>query len=279
MDIFSDLKKLGIGNIGDVFEEENKENADTEVKKEKSPEEIEAEMLFDKSYKCIVCDKAFTVKAVRAGKAKMVATDTDLRAIYAGVDVNKYDAIVCPHCGYAALTRFFEHNTQAQRNLIREQISASFKGLPPQQGITINYDEAFLNMKLVLANAVVKKAKNSEKAYICLKMAWILRGKREWLKQEGKLGSDEEATLLTEELSYIKQAYLGFSAAVSKENFPICGMDDMTLIYIMADLARKIGETDQALRFLGEIIVSKTAKSNLKDKARELKDIIMEERK
>ena len=45
------------------------------------------------------------------------------------VDVLKYDAIVCPECGYAALSRFFKFVTNPQSKMIHEQISASFKGL------------------------------------------------------------------------------------------------------------------------------------------------------
>lgn len=278
MDLFSDLKKLGISNIGGLFEEEEKAKEAAVEKHVKTPEELEAETLFDKTYECAVCSRQFTTKAVRAGKAKMVSTDTDLRAVYEHVDVNKYDAIVCPHCGYAALTRFFTTNTQVQRNFIREQITANFKGLPFANGAIVTHDEALLKMKLVLANAVVKKAKNSEKAYICLKTAWVLRGKKDYLAEKGELSPEKEKELLNEETAYLKQAYMGFTAALPKENFPMCGMDETTVIYLMADLARRVGEREQALKFLSEIIVSKTAQPRLKEKARELKDIIMNEK-
>ncbi len=275
VDFFSDLKKLGISNIGGLFEEEEKEKAVAAAEKHvKTPEELETETLFDKTYECAVCNKQFTTKAVRAGRAKLVSSDTDLRAVYDHVDVNKYDAIVCPFCGYAALNKFFTVNTQVQRNLIREQIQTNFKGLPFDGSGIINHDEALLKYKLVLANAVVKKAKNSEKAYICLKTAWVIRGKKDALAARGELTPEKSDELLKEENAYLKQAYTGFTAALPREDFPMCGMDEPTLIYLMADLARRIGDKEQAKKFLSEVIMSKTVQPRLKDKARELKNII-----
>lgn len=279
-DIFSDLQKLGIGNIGDVFstDDDNKKKA-AEAVKQQTPEELEAEILFEKTHTCPLCDKPFTAKTVRAGKAKMVSSDTDLRAKYANIDVNKYDALVCPSCGYAALARYFEMTTAPQRKLIKEQISSSFKGLPTSKSPIISYDEAMMNLKLALANAVVKKAKNSEKAYIFLKMAWVTRGKLETPSEIAKLSKEGILALKEEEIAYIKQAYTGFTAAVQTETFPMCGMDEMTTIYLMADLARRAGNNAQALKLLGEVIVSKNAQGRLKDKARELKDLILESKK
>lgn len=276
-DFFSDLQKLGIDNLGNIFETEEADvQKEGTVSKQLTPEELEAEMVFDKSHTCPLCDKTFTTKTVRAGKARMVGSDTDLRVKYANIDVNKYDAIVCPMCGYAALTRYFELSTAPQRKLIKDNISAGFKGLPTSNSSIITYDEAGMNLKLALANAVVKKAKNSEKAYICLKLAWVIRGRLETASEVSKLSREELAAFKKEELSYIKQAYMGFTSAVQSETFPMCGMDEMTTVYLLADLARRSGDKAQALKLLSEVIVSKNAQGRLKEKARELRDLIME---
>ena len=91
-----------------------------------------------------------------------------------------------------------------------------------------------------------------------------------------KFSKEEIIALKQEELAYIKQAYMGFTSAVQSETFPMCGMDEMTTIYLLADLARRSGDRAQALKLLGEVIVSKNAQGRLKEKARELKDLIME---
>ena len=69
-------------------------------------------------------------------------------------------------------------------------------------------------------------------------------------------------------------AYEGFVMSVSRELFPICGMDETTLDYLMANLARQVGKNDEALRILSKILVSNTANPKIKDKARDLKEAI-----
>jgi hypothetical protein len=133
--------------------------------------------------------------------------------------------------------------------------------------------------KLALVNAIVKKCRASEKAYICLKIAWLLRGQREELDPSASDYADVVAQSEAEELEFIKNAYEGFTAAVSKEEFPMCGMDESTMDYLLAALACKCKQYDMASRLISNVITSRVAKNNLKDKARELKEIILKERK
>lgn len=56
-------------------EEEKTEKKIVEPKAPHFPEE--SEMIFDKTYRCPVCDRQFKSKAVMSGKAKLVSIDTD----------------------------------------------------------------------------------------------------------------------------------------------------------------------------------------------------------
>lgn len=276
-DIFSGLESLGLSNLDkiDIYEEEKV----AEKKEEKAIiAETEEDMLFDKTQVCPACEKKFYSKAVKSGKAKLVETDTDLRPKYSNVDPGKYDVIACPHCGYSAISRFFKGISSAQRKLIKENISSQFKELPTT-GITYTYDESIVLHKLALANSVVKKARVSERAYTCLKIAWLIRGKKESLDPAMENYEAEATKLQEEENGFIKNAYEGFVNAMQTEDFPICGMEEMTFLYVTADLARRSGEKDQALKILGTVITSRSATAKLKDKARDLKDIMLEERK
>ena len=140
--IFSGLDKLGLGKLEkvEVFEDTSKKEEAKDGKK-KTAAVTEADFLFEKTYVCPVCDKEFHSKKIRTGKVKLLAADTDLRPKYQYVDCLKYDAVVCPHCGYAALDRFFKFMMPAQARLIRENISSNFKGLPPTENI-YTYDDA-----------------------------------------------------------------------------------------------------------------------------------------
>ncbi|OYO42964.1 hypothetical protein CG709_20930 [Lachnotalea glycerini] len=130
-----------------------------------------------------------------------------------------------------------------------------------------------------MVNAIVKKCRVSEKAYICLKIAWLIRGQREDLDETANDYKDLVTKSETEELEFIKNAYEGFSAAVAKEEFPMCGMDESTMDYLLAALACQCKQYDMASRLVSNVITSRVAKNNLKEKARELKTVILQERK
>ncbi|MFA9465494.1 MAG: DUF2225 domain-containing protein [Velocimicrobium sp.] len=276
MGIFSGLESFGLSKLKDVDIYE-KQSKDEKLKKEKEekPKVREADILFDKTYTCPVCDNEFKAKTVRTGKVKLMSADTDLRPKYQLVDALKYDAIVCPKCGYAALNRFFTYMTSGQSKLIREQISANFKGMN-DKGDFYSYDDAIARHKLALLNTVVKHGKTSERAYTCLKLAWMCRGKAENLPKDAKDREKSLEKLKKEEDEFIKNAYEGFSAAFMKEQFPICGMDENTATYLVADLARRSGNYEEANRFISRVITSRQASERIKAKARELKDIMKE---
>ncbi len=278
MGIFSGLESLGLGKLKDkgLYEEKNaKENATNGATKK--AEVTEKDILLDKTYVCPVCDKSFVAKTVRTGKSKLVGSDTDLRPKYHPADSTKYEAILCPHCGYAALNRFFEHLLPTQAKMIREEICKNFKGLKTKYGEIYTYDDAIMRYKLALANTVVKRAKTSERAYTCLKLAWVLRGKQETLPKDTENYEAIMKSLKAEEDELIKNAYEGLEAAFSKENFPICGMDEATASYLVADLARRAGNYEKANRWISQVITSRTTPDRVKEKARQIKDLIKQD--
>ena len=273
MSLFSGLDQFGLGKLEkmDVFEDESKKNsAQGKPAEQKITEE---DLLFDKTYSCPVCDSEFHSKMVRTGKVKLLSADTDLRPKYQLVDSLKYDALVCPKCGYAALSRFFKFMMPAQAKLIRENISKNFSGLKPTGNI-YTYDDAIARHQLALANAVVKKAKASEKAYTCLKMAWLYRGKAETLPKETPDYDKQIKELHAEETELLANAYEGFMSAFSKESFPMCGMDEITMTYLIADLARRIGKYEESSRWISRVLTSRAANERIKNKARDIKELL-----
>ena len=277
--IFSGFEKLGLGNIGkeELFEDPKKKTV--EVKKEQ-PKKLqlvnEEDYLFDKKYKCPVCDSEFEARTVRTGKVRMKNVDIDLRPDYDELDQNKYDVIACPACGYAALGRYFPTLNKYQIDDIRFKICMNYKHEPNHEPI-YSYDYAKRLYQLALANAVVKKAKNSEKAYICLKSAWVIRGETQRLdpEEEGYEAKKKENDAQEKEL--LENALNGFVMARQSEEFPIAGMDSTTLDYLIAALAVETGKRDIASKMISDILVSRTANSRIKDKARVLKEMLAEE--
>lgn len=277
--LFSGLDAFGLSNLSniDIYEDKEKEEEKkntSEIKATLSEEDI----IFDKSYTCPVCDQEFKTKMVKSGKVKLLNLDTDLRPKYQAADPLKYDVIVCPHCGYAALNRFFKYVTTAQATLIKKNISSSFKGLKVAGNI-YSYDDAIARHKLALVNSIIKKAKTSERAYTCLKTAWVIRGKSESLNENQPDYKEQMDKLQKEELEFLTSAYEGFSEAFSKESFPMCGMDENTVGLIMAELARKLGKYDESGRWVSKILIARDANDRIKTKAREIKELIKEDKK
>lgn len=273
-DIFSGLSSMGFSEMSkvEIFDEEEKKPK--EKKEEKAAVQInEADFLFEKSVQCPVCDKEFKTKTVKTGKARLIGSDPDLRPKYQGIDPVKYDVIICPHCGYGALSRFFSYMTSQQAKLIHENITSKFKGLT-ETGETYSYDEALMRYKLALLNTVVKKAKVSERGYTCLKLAWVYRGKTEHLTGEEPDYAAVKEECAREEQDLMSKAYEGLMMAIAKETYPICGMDETTLDYLLANLAYQTGKKDESMRIVSRILTSSTANPKIKDKARDLKDIL-----
>ena len=269
------LEGLGLGKLEnvDIFEEEKKETVARNAAKVVAPKTItEEEIIYDKEFECPICNRKFMSKVMKTGKTKMIAQDDDMRPKYEGIDANKYDVVLCPRCGYAAIARYFGPLLPAQTKLIKENICASIK-LNKYDDPTYGYDQAFERIKIALACAVVKKSKISEKAFICLKTAWLLRGKKEMLEAEGHLPQDVKETLENQEKEYLKNAYTGFLEARGKENPPIAGMDTNTLDYLLAQLAYKTGDYDTAARLVAGLL-STRGNERLKNKVLDLKELV-----
>lgn len=276
--IFSGLQKLGLGDLGenDLYAEEEK------AKEQKSSASAhvlppEKDLIFEKKLPCPVCNRTFTSRVMKSSKSRLISIDLDLRTRYEGIDAIKYDVILCPHCGYASLGRYFNRVAPSQARAIQEQISGKVKlNQYPEEYYT--YEEAIERYQVTLACAMVKRAKSSEKAYICLKMAWVLRGYQEELENKHQLLPKQREQLSMQEKEYLQYALRGFVNAQQAEEYPMCGMNEYTVDYLCAALAYETDQLDIASTYISRVLVS-AANSRIKGRARELKELILEKRK
>ncbi len=262
----------GLDNLDIYGDDSAKQEEETKKTiKVKTPEELEAEYIFDKTYTCPVCDKSFKSKTMKSNKAKLISTDMDLRPVHQNVDVVKYDVVACPCCGYAVLARYFAPLTTMQIKKIKESISKNYKIQDEKKSKIYSYDEAIERGKLALLSSVIKGAKDSEKAYVCLKTAWLFRGKAEHLPETEE---DDIKRCQREEEAFLQKAYDGLVSARQKELFPICGMDELTFDYVLAALAHRLGHLEVSARLVGEILTKPTANRRIKEKTGVLKEVL-----
>lgn len=245
-----------------------------------SNEKIAAEkaLLIDKKYTCPVCDKQFRSKAVKSNSARFVDTMADLRPIHSNVNVTKYDCICCSNCGYAALTKNFSTATTTQRKIIREKIQANFSSHEEPECDIYTTEMAISRMKMVLLCTVTKGGKDSEIGNVCLKISWLYQDLADEIDENDPDAAAKKETYLKEAANAASNAYDRLTNARMNENFPIAGMNEATLDYLLAYFAYKKGDYQIALQLLSGVVASRSISPRLKDKSLDLKDMINQAR-
>ncbi|MCR4989948.1 MAG: DUF2225 domain-containing protein [Lachnospiraceae bacterium] len=280
MGLLDGLEKLGIKSIdtSNMFEDPKakEEVKKPELKQAAKIEYNEEDYIFEKKMECPVCDSPLVSLTVKTGKARLLRMDKDLRPIFEGIEPIKYEPVVCKCCGYSVMGRYFAPLTPSQKKAVLEGIGSSFKG-KDDIGSTIGYQQALEHITLCLASAICKRAKASEKAYICLKGGWLCRSYKESLNPE-----DEDYEIVCEELSkkekeFLDNAYEGFVQARQSEGYPMAGMDEKTIDYMLAVMALERGELEVSSKLIAGILQSPSSTPRIKDKARELKEEIVEQ--
>lgn len=284
MDLFSGLEQLGLNveeDNTDIFAEEKKK----ETEKVKKPEQKaaskeappETDFLYTKRVRCTICEKVFDVRMVKNARIKRLQPDFDLRPRFQYIDTLKYDVYSCPYCGYAAMSRYFEHLTKGQIDLVKENVCSKFTPTTLDVPDTYDYETAITRYKLALYNSIVKRAKTSEKAYTCLKIAWLYRSMGDEMQVKTEEDKAKKAECRENQENFYKEAFEGFKKAMTSEDFPMCGMDSFTMDYMMAGMACHFKEYSYASKSVSNILTSQVADRRIKDKALMLKEQIIQE--
>ena len=279
MALFSGMDKFGLKDIkeDEIFSDQEQKKAAEKVEEAKKKAAEELDFLIDRTYECPVCGREFKSRTVKSRSVRLIGSDMDLRPRYQQLDCIKYDAVVCPHCGYAALGRTFKNIYDNQKKAVIANISQGFHYEEPSGAYT--YDDAIERYQIAFANAMVTKQIDSEKAYLCLKMGWCIRGKMETLEEADPKYKEKLEECRKDENEALKLAMDGFVAARTKEEAPFAGMDQSTLDYLIAVLSVRFGKMDVASKLLSSLMSSMTTNPRIKERARDLKDQISQKMK
>lgn len=216
-------------------------------------------LTYDKELICPVCGVKFSVPVVKSHTARIKKKHTDFYLEYEIINPYFYDIWLCPHCGYAALKKDFDSIKSSDIKAVQEKIKNNW--VPREYPEQYDVDTAIERYKVALMNYMVINSKDSQKGYVCLKLSWMYRLK----------GNIED------EKNFSKMALGCFENAFLKESFPVYGMDIYAVQYLIGELYRRCGKLEEALKWLGQVIVSKDADGIIKEKARDLKDLIKRE--
>ncbi len=276
MGLFSGMDKFGLKDIDQdqIFADQEQKKAEEKKEEVKKKAAAEMDFLIDRTYSCPVCGEEFKSRTVKSRSVRLIGSDEDLRPRYQQIDPIKYDVVLCPVCGYASLGRTFKNVYDSQKKAIRSTISQDFRYTEPA-GV-YNYDDAIERYQIAFASAMAMKQIDSEKAYLCLKMAWTIRGKAENLDKDDPEYEAKLSQCKEDENEALKLALDGFAAARTKEQPPFAGMDQSTLDYMIAVLSVRFGRLDVASKILSSLMSSMTTNPRIKDRARDLKEKIIQ---
>lgn len=211
----------------------------------------------EKEFICQTCNAKYKNYVVRKLKIKTLYTESDLRPICEPVDPNFYDVLLCSNCGYVVLTLFAEKKIKKDNiDIVKQTMQFYYVKREYPKFLTPKY--VIERYKLALISAILKGANTSEKAYICLKLAWVYRSMED--KENEKL--------------YLTNAAYRFEKAFLEEEFPICGLDQSGLSYLIGAIYQLIGNYQVSMEWIAKVLTSKDISTRLKNKALELKEEI-----
>ena len=203
--------------------------------------------IYQSGIQCPVCEKTFEMTKIRSKQIRLQKQDTDFCPYYEGINPLFYEAVVCPNCGFASHVTSIENINRYEKQKIKDFITKKW--------ITRNFcgerswEKALEAFKLVLLNLNCREASQAEIAKICLRIAWLYRY---------ACDKELEQRYLSHALSSYKKAYQGEDLTQSK-------IDDFTCLFIIGELSRRTGDSENSLIWFSKLI---TMNSDPKNKSR-----------
>lgn len=185
--------------------------------------------LFDKNLDCPVCANNFTTKKPRLRKIPVDKKDTDFHIWYKEINPVYYNVWVCSNCGFSATESEFKKLSKEEKTIILKNISLKWNKRDFSGVRTI--EMALESHKLAL---IIGQMLNKSKGYLgslCLRIAWLYR------ETENK---EKENIYLKSALEHLENAY-------TNEAFPIAGLDEVSLSYLIGELKRLNGDPQNAI--------------------------------
>ena len=191
---------------------------------------------------CTVCNTDFESQEI--GSCGYGSKRTDFRPNYWGFNPVEYFFHLCPECGFCASESFFKKNN------FTEEFKSDIKALGPLKGYKhLNYE--YLSKKLEKAAICIEIMNEhgiDEQDYYFLANAWI----------HSYWWADKHSEIVR--LGKIVLNY--FEKALDKGQIPQERYHDN--VYLIAEIYRRIGEQEKALKYFDEVIFKTKNNEELK---------------
>lgn len=208
-------------------------------------ESIMNDALFVTTIECPICLNKINIIKIKTSNLRVISRDSDFLTYYKDVNPLFYDVYVCNYCGYSAQHDKFEHLTIKEEKKIQKFFSnVNWKQREPAKERDIN--DALDSFKLAIITLQARDAKASDFAKICLRIGWLYRLKKDTNKEK----------------MFLEHAAVYYEEAYNKERFPIDKLDEVTCIYIIAEIYRRIEKTDKSIKWYETLVRNPKAKSN-----------------
>ncbi|QXM05642.1 DUF2225 domain-containing protein [Crassaminicella indica] len=202
-------------------------------------------VLYDKEIQCPVCKNVFHTKKVRSSAVRVEKRDTDFCVYYNGENPIFYAVFACPNCGYAALESVFQEISPLGKKMILSEISP--KWVQRDLGKERTVDNAIEVYKLALLCAELMNQKKGILGMLCLRLAWLYR----------YIGEERE-------LEFLGHAVNCFEEAFRYEPLPIGNLDEVSLLYLLGELNRRLEQYDEAIDWFNKAVSNREIKRKRK---------------
>nr|WP_106780630.1 DUF2225 domain-containing protein [Lysinibacillus timonensis] len=225
---------------------------------------MEITPFYEKKIECIHCKKTFPTFKVRSKFIKIAETESDFRPIYIDSNVNGlyYNVFVCEHCGFSFTEDFTKYFAPGVQEEIAKQITSKWVQHDFNGERTIS--EAIQTYKLALFCGTLKKEKFVSLAGLSLRLGWLYRT----LENENQ------------EMRFLKMARDYYMESYSNEDYAGTQMSDVRIMYMIAELSRRLKDLDNATRFFSKVIENQHIGGDAKliDMAKEQWQLVRDQR-
>ena len=193
---------------------------------------------YQKDIECLHCKQKFKTTKVRSKFIKVESHHTDFQPIYENKEINPllYNIFVCEHCGFSFTDEFTKYFAPGVKEIIQEQIAN--KWAPRTYGNERTIEEGIMTYKLGILSGTLKKEKFVNMAGLALRTAWLYRLQ------------DKQA----EETRFLEIARNRYAESYSNDDYNGTQMSESRMLYLIAELSRKIGDIEYATRYFSKVI-------------------------